>query len=201
MSITIAAFAEGLSGKLKSGDIVSVIAPDYLGSGETVIPAELKYVEVIAVTAKSGFDANLEDTGSEEEDKELPSTVTLLVRPDQSKLLARLEADGEIHLSLVYRGSTEKAKEFIQAQDDVLKELEETEQETDVSDKTMEASISKNELPATKEESDSGQTEAGTIEKSRESETWRMRKKIGWSRTGEFWLYGEALHRERPLYR
>lgn len=54
ISITISSFAEGLSGKLKSGDIVSVIAPDYLGSGETVIPEELKYVEVIAVTAKSG---------------------------------------------------------------------------------------------------------------------------------------------------
>ena len=34
ISITISSFAEGLSGKLKSGDIVSVIAPDYLGSGE-----------------------------------------------------------------------------------------------------------------------------------------------------------------------
>lgn len=40
MSITINTFAEGLSGKLKSGDIVSVIAPDYLGSGETIIPVE-----------------------------------------------------------------------------------------------------------------------------------------------------------------
>ena len=53
ISITISSFAEGLSGKLKSGDIVSVIAPDYLGSGETVIPAELKYVEVIAVTVRT----------------------------------------------------------------------------------------------------------------------------------------------------
>ena len=61
ISITISSFAEGLSGKLKSGDIVSVIAPDYLGSGETVIPAELKYVEVIAVTAKSGYDANTQE--------------------------------------------------------------------------------------------------------------------------------------------
>ncbi len=51
ISVTISSFAEGLSGKLRSGDIVSVIAPDYLGSGETVIPAELKYLEVIAVTA------------------------------------------------------------------------------------------------------------------------------------------------------
>lgn len=123
MSITINTFAEGLSGKLKSGDIVSVIAPDYLGSGETVIPAELKYVEVIAVTAKSGYDANTEEQRTEEEEKELPSTVTILVRPEQSRLLARLEAEGEIHLSLVFRGEAEKALEFIKAQDQVLDEM------------------------------------------------------------------------------
>lgn len=126
MSITINTFAEGLSGKLKSGDIVSVIAPDYLGSGETVIPAELKYVEVIAVTAKSGYDANTEE---ETEEKELPSTVTVLVKPEQSKLLARLEAEGEIHLSLVYRGEYSKAMEFITAQDEVLEELKMMEEE------------------------------------------------------------------------
>ena len=130
MSITINTFAEGLSGKLKSGDIVSVIAPDYLGSGETVIPAELKYVEVIAVTAKSGYDANTEEQRTEEEEKELPSTVTILVRPEQSRLLARLEAEGEIHLSLVFRGEAEKAVEFIKAQDQVLDEMK-AEEEAD----------------------------------------------------------------------
>ncbi len=123
MSITINTFAEGLSGKLKSGDIVSVIAPDYLGSGETVIPAELKYVEVIAVTAKSGYDANTGEQMAEEEEKELPSTVTILVRPEQSKLLARLEAEGEIHISLVFRGDVDKASEFIKAQEQVLDEM------------------------------------------------------------------------------
>lgn len=130
MSITINTFAEGLSGKLKSGDIVSVIAPDYLGSGETVISAELKYVEVIAVTAKSGYDANTEEQRTEEEEKELPSTVTILVRPEQSRLLARLEAEGEIHLSLVFRGEAEKASEFIEAQDQVLDEMK-AEEEAD----------------------------------------------------------------------
>ena len=130
MSITINTFAEGLSGKLKSGDIVSVIAPDYLGSRETVIPAELKYVEVIAVTAKSGYDANTEEQRTEEEEKELPSTVTILVRPEQSRLLARLEAEGEIHLSLVFRGEAEKASEFIEAQDQVLDEMK-AEEEAD----------------------------------------------------------------------
>ena len=125
MSITINTFAEGLSGKLKSGDIVSVIAPDYLGSGETIIPVELKYVEVIAVTAKSGYDAN---TGEKLSEKELPSTVTILVRPEQSKLLARLEAEGEIHLSLVFRGDADKASEFIKAQDQMLDEIKAAEE-------------------------------------------------------------------------
>lgn len=164
MSITISTFAEGLSGKLKSGDIVSVHAPDYLGSGETVIPPELKYVEVIAVTAKSGFDANTEELSAEEEEKELPSTVTLLVKPEQSKILARLEAEGEIHLSLVYRGTAEKSAEFIDAQDKVLEELleeekgENTEGETEEGSGTEEesdkASISKHEVPVTKQEPD-----------------------------------------------
>lgn len=122
ISVTIKSFAEGLSGKLQSGDIVSVIAPDYNGQGSTVIPAELKYVEVIGVTASSGTDVDAgEDTG--DEDQELPSTVTLLVTSEQSKVLAGLEANGTIHLSLVYRGTTGNAAKFIEAQDETLAAL------------------------------------------------------------------------------
>lgn len=122
ISITIDKFAQGLSGKLKSGDIVSVIAPDFRKSGETAIPQELRYVEVIAVTANSGYDANVEDN-SDREDRELPSTVTLLVKPEQAMILAELEDQGTIHLALVYRGSTDIAAKFIEAQDYVLEEL------------------------------------------------------------------------------
>ena len=50
ISVSIKSFAEGLSGKLQSGDIVSVIAPDYKQQGQTVVPAELQYVEIISVT-------------------------------------------------------------------------------------------------------------------------------------------------------
>ncbi len=125
MSVTIKSFANGLSGKLESGDIVSVIAPDYKKQGSTVIPAELKYVEVIAVTAGSGYDAN---TGAQTEndagdEKELPSTVTLLVSPEQSKALAELESDGTLHLSLVYRGTPANSAKFIEAQDKVIAAL------------------------------------------------------------------------------
>jgi pilus assembly protein CpaB len=127
MSVTIKSFANGLSGKLESGDIVSVIAPDYKKQGSTVIPAELKYVEVIAVTAGSGYDANQRDAGpdspSAENEKELPATVTLLVSPEQSKVLAELESDGKLHLSLVYRGTPANSAKFIEAQDKVVAAL------------------------------------------------------------------------------
>ena len=123
ISVTVKAFANGLSGKLKSGDIVSVIAPDYKKQGLTVIPQELQYVEVIAVTANSGYDANTGEQLDEEDDKELPSTVTLLVTSEQSKVLAELEADGKLHMSLVYRGDKKHAEDFISAQDEVLKAL------------------------------------------------------------------------------
>ena len=118
ISVSVKSFANGLSGKLQSGDIVSVIAPDFKKQGVTVIPPELQYVEVIAVTANSGADAN---TG--ERSEELPDTVTLLVTPEQSMILAELEADGDIHLSLVFRGEQKQAAEFIAAQETVLSEL------------------------------------------------------------------------------
>ncbi|NCB42264.1 MAG: Flp pilus assembly protein CpaB [Clostridia bacterium] len=121
VSVTIKNFADGLSGKLMSGDIVSVIAPDYKRMGSTEIPPELKYVKVIGVTASSGYDAN---TGEQTaEDKELPSTVTLLVTPEQSRLLAEIEEDGTMHLALVYRGKAEYAEQFIKVQDEALAKL------------------------------------------------------------------------------
>ena len=119
ISVSVKNFANGLSGKLQSGDIVSVIAPDYKKQGSTVIPAELQYVEVIAVTANSGSDANTGEQTEESEERELPDTLT----PEQSKILAELEADGTIHLSLVYRGEQKNAAMFIEAQESVLAEL------------------------------------------------------------------------------
>lgn len=122
ISISVKGFANGLSGKLQSGDIVSIIAPDYKKQGSTVIPPELQYVEVIAVTANSGYDANTSEQG-EDAEKELPSTVTLLVTPEQSKVLADLESDGKAHLSLVYRGNAADSSQFIAAQETILAEL------------------------------------------------------------------------------
>ena len=139
ISVTIKSFATGLSGKLESGDIVTVIVADYQGKGETAIPPELQYVEVISVTASSGYDAN---TGEVVDEKELPSTVTLLVTTEQAKILAELEQDSELHLALVYRGTPENAAKFIAAQDALIEELY-AEPEPENSGETAEGTESK----------------------------------------------------------
>ena len=139
ISVTIKSFAVGLSGKLESGDIVTLIVADYQGKGETSIPPELQYVEVISVTASSGYDAN---TGEVVDEKELPSTVTLLVTTEQAKVLAELEQDSELHLALVYRGTPENAAKFIAAQDALIEELY-AEPEPENSGETAEGTESK----------------------------------------------------------
>ena len=139
ISVTIKSFATGLSGKLESGDIVTVIVAYYQGKGETAIPPELQYVEVISVTASSGYDAN---TGEVVDEKELPSTVTLLVTTEQAKVLAELEQDSELHLALVYRGTPENAAKFIAAQDALIEELY-AEPEPENSSETAEGTESK----------------------------------------------------------
>ena len=139
ISVSIKSFAVGLSGKLESGDIVTVIVADYQGKGETAIPPELQYVEVISVTASSGYDAN---TGEVVDEKELPSTVTLLVTTEQAKVLAELEQDSELHLALVYRGTPENAAKFIAAQDALIEELY-AEPEPENSGETAEGTESK----------------------------------------------------------
>lgn len=94
-----------------------------------MIPAELKYVEVISVTASSGYDANTGEAKTDEDERELPSTVTLLVSPEQSMVLAELEADGKLHLSLVYRGAPDNTAKFTTAQQEINDTLYPTEQE------------------------------------------------------------------------
>lgn len=141
ISVSIKNFAEGLSGKLISGDIVSVIAPDYKKQGSTVIPPELTYVEVIGVTASTGYDTGTstasQSTDKNQDAKQLPATVTLLVSPEQSKILAELEANGKLHLSLVYRGSKDNAAKFTELQDKVIRTLYPAPAEQPIENKTQ----------------------------------------------------------------
>ncbi|HSH51653.1 MAG TPA: Flp pilus assembly protein CpaB, partial [Bacteroidales bacterium] len=96
ISITIRSLAAGLSGKLKAGDIVSIISSSEDGIKPMIIP-ELQYVEVLSITSKEGKDI-------EGEKEELPSTINLSVDPIQAEKLVEQEQNGNIHLLLVYRG-------------------------------------------------------------------------------------------------
>ena len=58
----------------------------------------------------------------------------------QAKVLAELEQESELHLALVFRGSTEKSAAFIEAQDALIKELyAEPEDEPDNANQTNES--------------------------------------------------------------
>ena len=122
MSISIRSFAGGVSGKLKNGDIVSIIVSGKNAEDPTLIPPELKYIRVITTTTSNGSDAEQQEQDDENNDQ--PATVTLLVNEAQSVLLAGYEANAVIHISLVYRGDADKANQFLQAQQTVLDELE-----------------------------------------------------------------------------
>ncbi len=114
MSITIQSLASGVSDNLKNGDIVSIVVVNGL---ESSIPTDLTYVKVITTTSSSGVDS---DQISDDE-KELSSTVTLLVTPEQAELLANYEANSKIHLTLVSRDE-DKAEEFLLKQEELTAE-------------------------------------------------------------------------------
>ena len=119
MSISISKFANGLSGKLENGDIISVVS---VADNKSVIPAELTYVKVITVTTSKGKDSD-ELTPNEDGTTDLPATVTLLVNPTQAKLLALYEQNASLHLALVYRGNSENADKFLETQNKVFEKV------------------------------------------------------------------------------
>lgn len=118
MSITVASFAGGLSGKLQNGDIVSIYVTEK--DKNTTVPPELKYVKVITTTTSGGVDEN-EVQPNEDGTFDLPATVTVLVSVKQAAKLASYEKNASMHIALVYRGDEKTANKYIVAQDKYLK--------------------------------------------------------------------------------
>lgn len=123
ISVSIKSFAAGLSGKLEAGDIVTFFASDVGDKRETLMLPELKYVEIIAATASSGADSDVQADTEKGEEQELASTLTVLAAPEQARLLAELEQKGKIHAALVFRGDSTQARMFLEEQRKVLEEL------------------------------------------------------------------------------
>ncbi len=118
MSLTISNFANGLSGKLQGGDIISIIVTES-DSKESRIPEELKYVQVVSATTATGIDTDDHKNLADEEEK-LPTTITVLVSDVQAELLAEYNNKNGLHFTLVCRRDNKLAEEFLKAQDEVL---------------------------------------------------------------------------------
>lgn len=116
VSVTIDTFAAGLSAKLQNGDIISLIIVDK-NSGKVSIPSELKYMKVITTTTAGGIDQD-SIVKNEDGSYEIPSTITVLANTEQAKLLAKYEGDTDMMAALVYRGTAENAKKFLDKQDE-----------------------------------------------------------------------------------
>ena len=129
VSVTIDTFAAGLSGKLENGDVISMIVVDK-NTGKASIPGALKYMKVITTTTAGGIDQD-SIVKNEDGSYEIPSTVTLLANTEQAKLLSKYEADTTLTVALVYRGTAENVKKFLDKQDEYFTNLDPDKEETE----------------------------------------------------------------------
>ena len=109
ISVTIDSFAQGLSGKLETGDIVSVIVYNSK-EGRAYTPPELHYLRVVTSTTSKGIDK------ADVTDNTQPVTVTFVTNKEQAELLALLEQTASIHFALEYRGDAATAQKYLDEQ-------------------------------------------------------------------------------------
>ncbi|MHB1315312.1 MAG: Flp pilus assembly protein CpaB [Christensenellales bacterium] len=126
VSITLPSLASGVSGRLKPGDIVTVMAlpkgsvnqslgvePETDGDdlSGTVIYPELQYIEVCMVAASDGADASVAARPDKDAKNSLPITISFYATEEQALRLAEIENQSIIHLAFVARGAA--ASEFL----------------------------------------------------------------------------------------
>lgn len=122
MSVTIKSLANGLSGKLRQGDIIQIVSVDE--DDVSQIYEELQYVEVLATTTDKGSDDVYQDgqTNADEENEEqsLYATVTLVLQ-DRAQALRLAECENSsLHAIFVTRGDEKYKQECLKAQLDLL---------------------------------------------------------------------------------
>lgn len=83
-----------------------------------VIYPELKYMEIAAIVAKEGVNAKVNAELGEDEENEVPVTISFYATEDQARRLAELEKNGTAYIAFVARG--EEAFAFIPEAEKVL---------------------------------------------------------------------------------
>lgn len=116
VSMSVQSLAGVLSNKLRTDDIVSVYSYE---DGEVVKVEELQYVRIIAVTNSNG--TNIEDAVGEE--SRMAATITFLVNDRQAAKMIKIENEHPMHLALVSRGDTKRAKELLAEQEEILEQI------------------------------------------------------------------------------
>lgn len=117
ISFPISSFAAGLSGKLRNGDIISLVVLTEGASAD--IPQALQYVRVITTTTSDGADWDSLDAEPEGQE-EMASTVTVLVTPEQARLITKYSRLSTIHAALVCRGDAPEAQGYLDLQAELL---------------------------------------------------------------------------------
>ena len=118
-------FANGLSGKLQTGDIIQIISVNEDNDDEAIIYDELQYIEVLATTADNGSDDtyNADQVNAAEDDDEeqaLYATITVICQ-DRTQALKLAECENTtLHAVFVCRGDSEHKAEYLAAQRELL---------------------------------------------------------------------------------
>jgi pilus assembly protein CpaB len=124
LSISIKSFAAGLSGKLESGDVISLVVSSYGDTKKTFAPDELRYVKLLAATTEKGTDTDQKKQTENKDDSNdadnIPATLTLLVTPEQKTKLVDYETNGKLYTALVFRGAAQDAKKYLDIEDQYL---------------------------------------------------------------------------------
>ncbi len=127
VSMSVQSLAGTLSNKLRTDDIIAIYT---FVDGETVKPEELQYVRIIAISNSNG--TNIEDAVGDE--SRMASTITFLVNDRQAAKMIEIENSSRMHIALISRDDTKRAKELLAEQEEILEqiELEESEEEGDL---------------------------------------------------------------------
>jgi len=116
VSMSVQSLAGVLSNKLRTDDIVSVYSYE---DGEVVKVEELQYVRIIAVTNSNG--TNIEDAVGDE--SHMAATITFLVNDRQAAKMIEIENEHPMHMTLISRGDSKRAKELLAEQEDILEQI------------------------------------------------------------------------------
>lgn len=120
MSVTIKSFANGVSGKLMTGDIIKIVSVD--NEKIATIYEELSFVEVLTTTTENGADNINQQVIDENGEISQPVTITVILQDElQALKLAECE-NTSLHAIFVSRDENKK-DEYIKKQAEILKVL------------------------------------------------------------------------------